>query len=215
MTGFGLYMGMKACARAAWGSDSLNGKTVAMQGFGKVAFNTAHHLLKEDARLVVTDVYPGALDRARELGIKVVGTDAIYDADCDIFSPCALGGVLNSDTIPRLKCRVVAGGANNQLLTDADGEELDRRGIVYAPDYIVNSGGIINVEAELGGHYSPSGHGRKRSEFTKSPGVSSTWPGARKYPLTGPPTGWLKSVWPRYAGSSRCTGCGSPERCHG
>ena len=163
MTGFGLYMGMKACARAAWGSDSLNGKTVAMQGFGKVAFNTAHHLLKEDARLVVTDVYPGALDRARELGIKVVGTDAIYDADCDIFSPCALGGVLNSDTIPRLKCRVVAGGANNQLLTDADGEELDRRGIVYAPDYIVNSGGIINVEAELGGHYSPE-RAREKTE---------------------------------------------------
>ena len=163
MTGLGLYMGMKAGARAAWGSDSLNGKTVAMQGFGKVAFNTAHHLLKEDARLVVTDVYPGALDRARELGIKVVGPDAIYDADCDIFSPCALGGVLNSDTIPRLKCRVVAGGANNQLLTDADGEELDRRGIVYAPDYIVNSGGIINVEAELGGHYSPE-RAREKTE---------------------------------------------------
>jgi leucine dehydrogenase len=111
----------------------------------------------------VTDVYPGALDRARELGIKVVGADAIYDADCDIFSPCALGGVLNSDTIPRLKCQVVAGGANNQLLTDADGEELDRRGIVYAPDYIVNSGGIINAEAELGRLYSPE-RAREKTE---------------------------------------------------
>ena len=154
MTGLGVYMGMKACAKAVWGSDSLTGKTVAMQGFGKVAFNTAQHLLKEDATIVVTDVYPGALDRAREMGLKVVGPDEIYEVDCDIFSPCALGAVLNSNTIPRLKCRAIAGGANNQLMTDADGEELDRRSIVYAPDYIVNSGGIINIEAELGGRYS-------------------------------------------------------------
>ena len=154
MTGLGVYMGMKASARAVWGSDSLTGKTVAMQGFGKVAFNTAQHLLKEDAQIVVTDVYPGALDRARDMGLKVVEPDAIYDADCDIFSPCALGAVLNSGTIPRLKCRVVTGGANNQLMTDADGGELDRRGIMYAPDYIVNSGGIINIEAELGQQYS-------------------------------------------------------------
>ena len=154
MTGLGIYVGMKACAREVWASDSLNGKTVAMQGFGKVAFHLAHHLLKEDARLVVTDVYPGALDRAREMGLEVVSPEAIYDVDCDVFSPCALGGVLNPDTIPRLKCRVIAGGANNQLMTEADGEELGRRGILYAPDYIVNSGGIINVEAEWGRPYS-------------------------------------------------------------
>ena len=154
MTGLGIYMGMKACAREAWASDSLNGKTVAMQGFGKVAFHLAHHLLKENARLVVTDVYPGALDKAREMGLEVVAPEAIYDVDCDVFSPCALGGVLNANTIPRLKCRVIAGGANNQLMTEADGEELGRRGILYAPDYIVNSGGIINVEAEFGRPYS-------------------------------------------------------------
>ena len=154
MTGLGIYMGMKACAREAWDSDSLNGKTVAMQGFGKVAFHLAHHLLKENARLVVTDVYPGALDRAREMGLEVVAPEAIYDVDCDVFSPCALGGVLNVNTIPRLKCRVIAGGANNQLMTEADGEELSRRGVLYAPDYIVNSGGIINVEAEFGRPYS-------------------------------------------------------------
>ena len=154
MTGLGIYMGMKACAREAWDSDSLNGKTVAMQGFGKVAFHLAHHLLKENARLVVTDVYSGALDKAREMGLEVVAPEAIYDVDCDVFSPCALGGVLNANTIPRLKCRVIAGGANNQLMTEADGEELGRRGILYAPDYIVNSGGIINVEAEFGRPYS-------------------------------------------------------------
>ena len=124
MTGLGIYMGMKACAREAWDSDSLNGKTVAMQGFGKVAFHLAHHLLKENARLVVTDVYPGALDRAREMGLEVVAPEAIYDVDCDVFSPCALGGVLNVNTIPRLKCRVIAG--RGQQPTDDRGR---RRGI--------------------------------------------------------------------------------------
>ena len=153
MTGLGVYMGMKACAKEAWGSDSLRGKTVAMQGFGKVAAHTAHHLMKEDAKLVVTDVYDGALDRARDLGLAVVKPDDIYGLDCDIFAPCALGGVINPDTIPQLKCRVVAGGANNQLLSDSDGEELHRRGIIYGPDYILNSGGIINAEAEIGRVY--------------------------------------------------------------
>ena len=155
MTGLGVYMGMKACAREAWGSDSLRGKRVAMQGFGKVAYNTAQHLLEEDAQLVVTDVYDGALAKARDLGVEVVSTEEIYDVPCDIFSPCALGGVINNRTIPRLTCSIVAGGANNQLLTDADGEELHRRGILYAPDYVVNAGGIINVSAEVGMTYNP------------------------------------------------------------
>ena len=153
MTGLGIYMGMKACARQVWGSESLAGKKVAVQGFGKVATYVAHHLLKEDARLVVTDVYEEATDRARDMGIAVVDVKEIYDQDCDIFSPCALGGVLNQESIPRLKCRVIAGGANNQLATDEDGKDLHRRGILYAPDYIINSGGIINVSAEIGAPY--------------------------------------------------------------
>lgn len=155
MTGLGVYMGMKACARETWGADSLRGKRVAMQGFGKVAYHIAQHLLEEDAQVVVTDVYTGALDKARDMGLKVVAPEEIYDVRCDIFSPCALGGVINSDTIPRLTCPVVAGGANNQLLSDADGEELHRRGILYAPDYVVNAGGIINVSAEVGMAYNP------------------------------------------------------------
>lgn len=155
MTGLGVYMGIKACASETWGSDSLRGKRVAMQGFGKVAYNTAQLLLEEDAQLVVTDVYEGALDKARGLGVEVVSTEEIYDVPCDVFSPCALGGVLNSRTIPRLTCSIVAGGANNQLLTEADGEELHRRGILYAPDYVVNAGGIINVSAEVGMTYNP------------------------------------------------------------
>jgi leucine dehydrogenase len=153
MTGLGIYMGMKACAKETWGNDSLRGKVVAMQGFGKVATHTAHHLMKEDATLVVTDVFDGALDRARDLGLRVVKPDEIYGLDCDIFAPCALGGVINPETIPQLKCKVIAGGANNQLLSDTDGEALHRLGILYGPDYILNSGGIINVESEISGIY--------------------------------------------------------------
>jgi len=163
MTGLGLYMGMKACAKEVWGSDSLMAKKIVVQGFGKVAFNMAHHLLKENAQLAVSDIYEGPLERAREMGIEVVSQENIYDLECDIFSPCALGGVLNSDTIPRLKCQVVAGAANNQLETEEDGWELHRRGILYAPDYIVNAGGIINVSAEYEAAYNPD-RAREKTE---------------------------------------------------
>jgi leucine dehydrogenase len=163
MTGLGVYMGIKACAREVWGSDSLRGKKIAMQGFGKVAYNTAHHLLKEDVQLVVTDVYEGTLEQARQMGVKVVPPEKIYDMESDIFAPCALGGVINSRTIPQLKCKIVAGGANNQLLNDSDGEELHRRGILYAPDYVINAGGIINVGAEIGAVYNPE-RAREKTE---------------------------------------------------
>ena len=154
LTGLGIYMGMRACAKAVWGSESLSGKTVALQGFGKVAHHTAQHLLKDGAGLVVTDVYEGPLEKARDLGATTVAPEEIYDVPCDIFSPCAAGGVLNSSTIPRLSCSIVAGGANNQLLQEEDGAELARRGILYAPDYIINAGGIINVACEINADYS-------------------------------------------------------------
>ncbi len=163
MTGLGVYMGMKACAKSVWGCDSLAGRRVAMQGFGKVASNTARHLLKENATVTACDVYPGAVESAKSMGVEVTTPEDIYDVDCDIFSPNALGGVINGGTIPRLRCQIVAGGANNQLLTDADGGELQRRGILYAPDYVINAGGIINVEAELGGKYSPE-RAREKTE---------------------------------------------------
>ena len=155
MTGLGIYMGMKACAQAVWGSDTLRGKRVGVQGFGKVAASLSEHLMKDDAQVVVTDISEEALDRARGLGFKVVAPDKIFDVHCDIFAPCALGGVLNEETISRLKCRIVAGGANNQLLSPEDGAEIHRRGILYAPDYIVNAGGIINAAAEVRMPYNP------------------------------------------------------------
>jgi len=163
MTGLGVYVGMKACAESVWGSDSLKGKTVAMQGFGKVAYNTAKHLIKEEARIIATDVSDYAIDRAESLGISIVNADDIYDVECDIFSPNALGGVLNSNTIDRLTCQIVAGGANNQLVSETESEDLRNRGILYAPDYVINAGGIINVSCEVGSSYN-SDRGRDKTE---------------------------------------------------
>jgi leucine dehydrogenase len=154
-TGLGIYLGMKACAKAVWDSDSLDGRVVAIQGFGNVGSHSAEHLLEEGARLVVTDVYEGSRDRAASMGATVVAPDDIYDVECDIFAPCALGGVLNDETIPRLRCAIVAGGANNQLLEDRHGDQLHERGVLYAPDYVINAGGIINVASELDGVYRP------------------------------------------------------------
>jgi leucine dehydrogenase len=153
MTGLGVYLGMKAAAKTTWGDDSLSGRTVAFQGFGNVGSNTAKRLVEEGASIVVTDIYESARQRAADMGATVVAPEEIYDTECDIFSPCALGGVLNGDTIPRLRCQIVAGGANNQLLSDADGDLLEERGITYAPDYVINAGGIINVGSEIGGVY--------------------------------------------------------------
>ena len=153
MTGLGVYLGMKAAALEKWGSDSLADKTVAIQGFGHVAENLAPYLVDEGANLVVTDIFPDALQRAEALGARTIAPDEIYDVDCHVFSPNALGGVLNPHTIPRLKCGVVAGGANNQLNTPDDAKSLARRGILYAPDYVINAGGIINASCEVGIDY--------------------------------------------------------------
>jgi leucine dehydrogenase len=148
-------MAMKACAKAAWGSESLKGYTVAIQGFGKVGTHTAEQLIKEGAKLVVADIHGSAVDRAKKLGAVIVSADDIYSVECEIFSPCALGGVLNRDTIPKLKAKVVAGGANNQLQSTSDGDALHQRGIIYAPDYVASAGGCIALHHEVYGDYRP------------------------------------------------------------
>ncbi len=154
VTAFGVWRGMKAAAGQAFGEESLKGRTVAVQGVGNVGYALARHLAEEGARLLVADVDAGRAERAaREFGAEVVDPQHIHAAPCDIFSPNALGAVLNARSIPELKCRVVAGGANNQLATEADGDELERRGILYVPDYIINAGGVINVADEMLGKY--------------------------------------------------------------
>ncbi len=154
VTGYGVYVGMKACAHAVFGSDSLRNRKIAIQGAGKVAMYLAHHLHKEGARIYVTDIYE---QKAKQLAKRVRATSVkpakIFDVAADIFAPCALGGILNDDTIPRLKCRIVAGGANNQLLDEKKHiAQLVERGILYAPDYVINAGGVINVANELEGY---------------------------------------------------------------
>ena len=150
-TAYGGFMGVKAVAHQLWETDALRGRTVAIQGLGSVGMRLAEHLFWSGAKLIVSDINEAAVDRAvRQFGAQAVEPEAIFDAECDIFAPCALGGILNPDTIPRLKCKAVAGLANNQLLTDADGEALMNRGILYAPDFVINSGGLLDVCCEIG-----------------------------------------------------------------
>lgn len=152
-TAYGCYVGMKAAAKEAFGSDSLEGKTVAVQGVGHVAFELCRYLHEEGARLIVTDISTEAVKRAVEaFGAKAVDPADIYAQDCDIFAPCALGAILNDETLPQLKAKVIAGSANNQLKEPKHGDRLHEMGILYAPDYVINAGGVINVADELHGY---------------------------------------------------------------
>lgn len=154
VTGYGVYVGMKASANELWGSDSLKGKKIVVQGAGKVASYLCEHLFDEGAVLYVSDINE---DRIKELLTKVKATvinpDEIYDVEADIFSPNALGAVINDDTINRIKTQIIAGGANNQLENEQKhGALLIKKGILYAPDYVINAGGLINVANELDGY---------------------------------------------------------------
>ena len=153
VTAYGIYIGMKASAKEAFGSDSLEGKTVAVQGVGNVAFTLCKHLHDEGAKLIVTDINKEAVQRAVDaFGAKAVDINDIYSQDADIFAPCALGAVINDSTIPQFKVKVIAGSANNQLQDPKHGDRIHEMGIVYAPDYVINSGGVINVADELDGY---------------------------------------------------------------
>ncbi|MCY8556847.1 branched-chain amino acid dehydrogenase, partial [Bacillus haynesii] len=155
VTAYGVYKGMKAAAKAAFGTDSLEGKTVAVQGVGNVAYNLCRHLHEEGAKLIVTDINKEAVERAvAEFGARAVDPDDIYSQECDIYAPCALGATINDDTIPQLKAKVIAGAANNQLKETRHGDQIHDMGIVYAPDYVINAGGVINVADELYGYNS-------------------------------------------------------------
>ncbi|SDH36023.1 branched-chain amino acid dehydrogenase [Alteribacillus bidgolensis] len=153
VTAYGVYVGMKAAAKEAFGSDELTGKVIAVQGVGNVSYHLCKLLNEEGAVLIVTDIHKESVERAvRDFNAKAVDPDSIFDVECDIFSPCALGAVINDDTINRLKAKVIAGAANNQLKKDEHGEMLHEKDIVYAPDYVINAGGVINVADELYGY---------------------------------------------------------------
>jgi leucine dehydrogenase len=144
-TARGVFRAMQATAKHKWGSDDLAGKAVAIQGCGHVGYFVAGELARAGAKLIVTDVDAAKVKRAvDDHGANTVTPEGIYSAAADIFAPCALGGVLNDQTIPQLKAALVVGGANNQLLEPRHGDLLEQRGIVYAPDYATNAGGVIN-----------------------------------------------------------------------
>lgn len=149
VTSRGVFRSLEAAVEHFSGSRKLSGLKIALQGIGHVGYGLAEMAHQAGAELWVTDINPAALARAREkLNAHVVGADEIYDVECDVFSPNARGAVLNEKTIPRLKCKAIVGAANNQLLSPADGFRLHEKGILYAPDYAVNSGGIINIFIE-------------------------------------------------------------------
>lgn len=150
LTAWGVFVGIRAAALHRWDTDDLSGRHVAVQGLGKVGRRVVEHLLEAGAKVTATDVWQPAVDAVAELGgVDVVAPDDILDVDADILSPNALGGGLNADTIPQLQAEVVCGGANNQLATYDDAARLRDANILYAPDYVVNAGGLIAVSDEL------------------------------------------------------------------
>jgi leucine dehydrogenase len=153
ITAFGIYVGLKACAKFIWGDEKLQGKKIAVQGLGAVGEPLLGYLREGGLEVIATDVNEETVQRLqRQYGFKAVKPDTIYEVECDMFCPCAVGGILNDQTVPRLKCKLVAGSANNQLEDEErHGRMLHERGILYAPDYIINAGGVIQVIDEIQG----------------------------------------------------------------
>lgn len=150
-TAYGVFLGLKASVKELTGSDSLEGKRVAVQGVGHVGHSLVGHLTAAGAKVFVTDINQTNLENtAKEFNATVVGTHEIYDLDVDVYSPCALGATVNSDTISTLRCSIIAGAANNQLADEnLHGQMLLDKGIIYAPDFLINAGGVINCYREV------------------------------------------------------------------
>lgn len=152
VTAHGVFRAIQASAQERWGNSALEGKRVALQGCGHVGYHLARELFAAGASLVVTDVDEFRMKKVVDAtGADVSEPDDIYSQKADIFAPCAMGGILNDTTIPKLRVEIVAGAANNQLLEDRHGDALAELGILYAPDYVANAGGVINVYSELTG----------------------------------------------------------------
>mgnify|MGYP006161726919 CR=1 FL=1 len=154
VTAFGVYMGMKASAKYKWGNDSLHAKKIVVQGVGHVGENLVKHLTEEGANVIINDINEKRLaEIAEKYGAKIIMEDMIFDSEMDIYAPCALGATVNPETLSRLKCEIIAGCANNQLAEEVrDGKLCSDKGIVYAPDFLINAGGLINVYSEIKGY---------------------------------------------------------------
>ena len=152
VTAYGVFKGIQAAVNEVFGSDDLTGKTVAIQGLGAVGRRLAERLHEAGAKLYVTTRDKAKIDKAvAELNATAVGPDEIYGVECDVFSPCARGAIINDKTINQFKCKIIAGAANNQLAESRHGDMLHEKGILYVPDYIINSGGVINIIDDISG----------------------------------------------------------------
>ncbi len=152
-TAYGCYYGIKASCLEKFGSDSLKGLKVAVQGVGHVGYYLVKHLIEEGAEVIITDINQNNINHiTSEFNVTVVGPNEIYGVECDIYAPCALGASVNDDTIPQLKCKIIAGSANNVLKEERHATVLEEKGILYAPDYVINAGGVINVYQEILGY---------------------------------------------------------------
>jgi leucine dehydrogenase len=152
VTAWGTYRGIKAAAHVKFGSDSLDGRTIAVQGLGNVGYYLCRHLAAEGAHLIATDIDPERVSRVvDEFDAEPVEPEVIYSVQADVYAPCALGATINDDTVPQLRVAIVAGAANNVLAEPRHGDVLHDRGVLYAPDYVINAGGLINVYGELKG----------------------------------------------------------------
>lgn len=148
-TALGTYLGLKAAAKHRLGSEDLNGVKIAVQGLGSVGYDFAKYCYDDGAELIVSDINEEALERAKnELNATVVGLDEIYSVDADVYAPCALGATINDETLKQLKCKIIAGSANNQLANPKHDKVVKDMGILYAPDYVINAGGVIHVCSE-------------------------------------------------------------------
>ena len=154
VTAYGVYMGMKAAAHQQYGSDSLNGKKVLVQGVGHVGEALVDYLTQEGAKVIISDIYEDRVkDVVNKYMVEAVNPDEVYDVDMDIYAPCALGATINDETLKKLKCSVIVGAANNQLADEErHGKAVMDLGILYAPDFLVNAGGIINCYWEVIGY---------------------------------------------------------------
>lgn len=159
-TAWGTYRGIQSVLKKIYGSDSVENRTIAIQGLGSVGHELTKLLFWAGANLIVSDIDEAKCQSiARLTGVKIVSIEEIMQVECDVFSPCAMGGIINARSIPHLRCKAIAGCANNQLLEDADADQLAAKGIWYAPDFVINAGGLINVSEEL----DPRGYDPTRS----------------------------------------------------
>jgi len=167
-TAYGVYCAIKAAVKFKLKKENLKGLTVAVQGVGETGGRLARLLAKDGCRVIAADIDENNIRMlGEEIQFELVNSADIYTVKSDVFSPCALGGILNDETIPRLQCSIVAGSANNQLMTADDGDKLRQRGILYVPDYAANAGGVINISCEIGQVYDPLAAKRKTADIGK------------------------------------------------